>query len=123
MTVEEHLLSVLEIARKKYGSDALRRIESPIRAAAGLEPMAETGETLRYPEGIFVPGLKSAAWHSRDWLPDVALLEAAAPDMRAELEMLLKRGAGFQPFDEGEDYGFTPENIQGQWNVFYVFLG
>jgi len=123
MTVEEHLLSVLESARAKYGSAELGRVEGPIRAAAGLEPMAETGEELRYPEGLFVPGLKSAPWHSRDWLPDVALLEVAAPDMRAELKALLQRGVGFQPFDEGEDYGFTPENIEGQWNVFYVFLG
>lgn len=122
MTDEEYLISVLDSARAEFGPEAIRRVEGPIRAAAGLEPPAPTGDPLRYPEGIYIPGLKSAAWHSRDWMPDVAILEAAAPDMRAELDALLARRDGFQPFDEGEDYGFTPDNIEGSWNVYYVVL-
>jgi aspartate beta-hydroxylase len=127
MTDEEHaeserLLAVLESARAEFGRDAMRRLEGPIRAAAGVEEMADTGDPLRYPHGLFIPGMKSAAWHSRDWLPDTALLEAAAPAMRAELDALLKRPRGFQPFDEGS-YGFNPANTDGQWNVFYVVLG
>jgi hypothetical protein len=118
----QRLLNLLESARGEFGADAVRRLEQPIRAAAGLEPMADTGEPLRYPDGLFIPGLKSAPWHGRDWPPDVAILEAAAPAMRAELESLLGRRGGFQPFDEGE-YGFNPENTDGQWNVFYVVLG
>jgi aspartyl/asparaginyl beta-hydroxylase (cupin superfamily) len=123
MTEPERLVALLESARKQYGAEALRRIESPIRAAAELEPPAPTGDPLRDPEGLFIPGIKSAAWHTRDWMPDVAILEAAAPAMRSELDALLGRPGGFQPFDEGEDYGFTPENIDGQWNVYYVVLG
>jgi hypothetical protein len=115
-------LAVLDAARQKYGADALRRIEHPIRAAAGQEEPADTGDPLRYPDGLYVPGIKSAAWHSRDWMPDVAVMEAAASDMRAELQHLLKTRGGFQPFDEG-DYGFNPANTEGQWNVFYVVLG
>ena len=118
----ERLLAVLESARAEFGADAMRRLEAPIRAAAGVEEMADTGDPLRYPHGLFIPGMKSAAWHSRDWLPDTALLDAAAPARRAELDALLKRPGGFQPFDEG-DYGFTPANTEGQWNVFYVVLG
>jgi hypothetical protein len=114
-------LAVLEAARAKYGRDAVTRLEQPVRAAAGLEELANTGEELRSPDGVFIPGLTSAAWHARDWMRDVAILESAAADMRAELLTILNRG-GFQPFDEG-DYGFTPANTQGQWNVFYVVLG
>ena len=127
MTDEERiesarLLAVLESARTEFGAEVLRRLEAPIRAAAGAEPMAITGEELRYPDGLYIPGLKSSAWHSHDWISDVALLEAAAPVMRAELETLLKTRGGFQPFDEGA-YGFNPANTDGQWNVFYVVLG
>jgi aspartyl/asparaginyl beta-hydroxylase (cupin superfamily) len=127
MTAEERLesqriLAVLDAAHAEFGANELRRIAGPIRAAAGAEPMAETGEALRYPDTLYIPGLKSAAWHSCDWMPDTALLEAAAPVIRAELEALLKQRGGFQPFDEGE-YGFNPTNTDGQWNVFYVVLG
>src|SRR4051812_5032400 len=142
MTDEERiesrrLLSVLDAARREFGPEALRRLEGSIRAAAGVEPMADTGDPLRRPDGLYIPGLKSAAWHARDWMPDTALLEAAAPAIRAELESLLSRrgsSAGepptgspepppvFQPFDEGE-YGFNPANTDGQWNVYYVVLG
>lgn len=118
----ERILQVLEEAHQQYGASELRRIAGPIRAAAGIEPMAETGDELRYPDGLFIPGLKSSAWHRRDWMPDTALLEAAAPVMRAELEALLQQRSGFQPFDEGE-YGFNPDNTEGQWNVFYMVLG
>src|SRR5262245_16819441 len=118
MTEAERLVGILEAARREFGAEGVRRIEAPVRAAAGLEPPAPTGEALRYPEGLFVPGIKSAPWHSRDWMPDVAILEAAAPDLRAELDALLARRDGFQPFDEGEDYGFTPANIVGSWNVY-----
>lgn len=115
------LLAVLDAARAEFGAEAVRRLEQPIRAAAGLEPPADTGDPLRYPDGVFIPGLTSAAWHRRDWLPDVAALEAAAPAMRAELDALLGSRGGFQPFDEGE-YGFNPANTEGRWNVFYLWL-
>jgi aspartyl/asparaginyl beta-hydroxylase (cupin superfamily) len=118
----ERLLALLESARSEFGRDAVSGLEGPIRAAAGAEPRAATGDPLRYPDGLFIPALKSAAWHERDWLPDVALLEAAAPTMRTELEALLATRGGFQPFDEGE-YGFNPANTDGQWNVFYMVLG
>ncbi len=118
----QRLLAILEAARREFGASELRRLEGPIRAAAGVEPMADTGDPLRNPDGLYIPGLKSAAWHSRDWMPDTAILEAAAPVIRAELESLLKERGGFQPFDEG-DYGFNPANTDGQWNVFYVVLG
>ena len=118
----ERLLALLESARAEFGREAVRRLEQPIRAAAGVEPMADTGEELRYPDGLFIPGLKSAPWLPHDFVPDVAPLEAAFPAMRAELDTLLKRPGGFQPFDEG-DYGFNPANTEGQWNVFYVVLG
>jgi aspartate beta-hydroxylase len=118
----QRILAVLEAAMAEFGASELRRIAGPIRAAAGAEPPTDTGEAWRYPDGLFIPGLKSSAWHSRDWMPDTALLEAAAPDIRAELEALLQNRGGFQPFDEG-DYGFNPANTEGQWNVFYVVLG
>jgi|SRR5579883_363732 len=126
MTREERIeserkLAVLESARAQFGAEAIRRLEGPIRAAAKIEPMADTGDSLRYPDGLFIPGLKSAAWHTRDWMSDVALLESAAPAIRAELETLLQQRGGFQPFDEG-DYGFNPANTDGQWNVFYIVL-
>ena len=115
-------IAILEAARTRYGVDAVKRLEHPIRAASGLEPPADTGDVLRYPDGLFLRGITSAAWHSRGWMPDVAIMEAAANDMRAELQTLLKTRGAFQPFDEG-DYGFNPANTEGQWNVFYVVLG
>jgi hypothetical protein len=118
MTREERLLAILESAHSTFGPDAIRRIEKPIRAAT-LEEPAGTGEELRYPSGLFIPGLKSAPWHSRDWLPDVAILESATSDMRQELEVLLHQRTGFQLFDEG-DYGFNPANKDGARNIFYV---
>lgn len=122
MNEQERLLGILESARREFGPEAVRRLERPVRAAAKLEPPEPTGDPLRYPSGLFIPGLKSAPWHDRGWLPDVVLLEAAAPPMRAELDALLARNGAFQPFDEGE-YGFTPDNTEGAWNVCYLILG
>ena len=118
----QRLLALLESARAEYGREAMRRLEQPILALAGLAPMAETGDDLRYPDGLFIPELKSAPWLPHDFVPDVALLEAAYPAMRAELDLLLQSRRGFQPFDEGGD-GFYPGNVSGAWNVFYVVLG
>jgi hypothetical protein len=115
-------LAILEAARARYGAEAVGRLEGPIRASAGLEEPADTGDPLRYPDGVYIPGLKSAAWHTRDWMPDVAIMEAAAHDMRKEMQALLGGRGNFQPFDEGA-YGFNPANTDGQWNVFYVVLG
>jgi aspartate beta-hydroxylase len=121
MTEQARLLGILDSARNEHGAGAVGRLERPIRAAAGVEEMEPTGDPLRRPHGVYIPGLRSAPWHDRGLLPDVALLEAAAPDMRAELHSLLASGTGFQPFDEGE-YGFTPDNVEGAWNVFYLML-
>ena len=56
----ERLLALLESAQAEFGRDAMRRLESPLRAAAGVEPMADTGDALRYPSGLFIPGLSGA---------------------------------------------------------------
>lgn len=123
MTERERLLNLLERARREFGDAAVRRLQRPIRAAAGEEPLAPTGDPLRQPFGIFVPELSARPWHDRDWIPDAALLEAAAPAMRRELDALLAGRGDFKPFDEGADYGFTPDSIQGNWNVYYVVVG
>lgn len=122
MSETDRLLSLLESARTEFGAAAVARLEGPIRAVAGLAPPAATGDPLRYPEGLFIPGLSAAPWHPRDFVPDAAMLEAAAPAMKAELDALLAGRGTFQPFDEGEA-GFRPDNVTGKWNVYYLYLG
>lgn len=122
MTEQERLLGILDSALTRFGRDAVRRLEQPLRRVAEAEEPQPTGDPLRYPHGLFIPELKSAPWHKPSWLPDAGLLEAAARDMREELQSLLESGQAFQPFDEGE-YGFTPDSIQGAWNVYYIVFG
>jgi hypothetical protein len=122
MTEPERLLQVLESARAEFGRDALRRLEGPILAAAGKQPQAKFEHPYQSPPSLYVPGLKARPWHDKKWAPQAAILESAAPIMRAELDELLATRGGFQPYDEGEE-GFTPYNVKGKWNVFYFFLG
>ena len=120
MSDDKHLISLLESAKAQFGASALRRLETPLRVTAGLEQRA-AADPSRSPGGIFIPELTAAPWHPSDWLPDAPLLESAALAIRAELDGLLARREGFQPYDEGE-YGFNPTNLDGQWNVYYLYL-
>jgi aspartate beta-hydroxylase len=128
MSGEERLEGVLEAAKAEFGPEALRRLERPILAAAGRRPGAPPASPDQRPGGLYVPGLKAAPWHDPAWIPETAVLEGSFATFREELRRLLagadragQAPEGFQPFDEGEA-GFTPYNITGSWNVFYLVL-
>lgn len=118
----EACVRLLEGAKAEHGPEALRRLEQALRAAQGEGPAAAPDDPMQRPEWLYVPGLTAAPWHDRDRVPDLAILEANAPVFREELEQLLERRIGFQPFDEGPE-GFNPMNTNAGWNVFYFRWG
>jgi aspartyl/asparaginyl beta-hydroxylase (cupin superfamily) len=122
MSEAERRLRVLEEARAEFGPEALRRLEGPVLALAGRCPCATSNDPYQRPNGLFIPELKAAPWHDPAWIPEAAALESHFTTFREELELLLARRGGFQPYDEGDE-GFTPYNITGKWNVFYFLLG
>ncbi len=122
MTEAERLERVLAEAKDEFGAKALQRLERPILAMAERVEPAKPSDPDQRPGGLYVPGLKAAPWHDPAWIPEPAALERSFPVFRTELDELLARRDGFQPFDEGE-IGFSPYNITGSWNVFYLILG
>ncbi len=91
---EDHLLGSLAAA----GIDATAI--NP-RFAEALDISAGRREVfLQEPSSFFYPGLPHRQFYDRDMFDWVAVMEAAAPAMRAEAEAVLASGIGLAPYAE-----------------------
>ena len=93
MSEAERRLRVLEEARAEFGAEALRRLEGPVLALAGRGPCAASNDPYQQPGGLFIPELKTAAWHDPAWIPDHAAPPVGAGRGRGVDRAALQRPA------------------------------
>jgi aspartate beta-hydroxylase len=111
--IRDHLRRLVVEMEAELGPGPLQRLAIATRDPATLERAA-----LQDPSSLYVPGLTARPWHDPASFAEVGILERNASVFRQDLQQLLDRRQGFQPFDEGEG-GFQPVHTNAGWNVFY----
>ena len=113
-------------ARAHPGAD-LARIERGFRILCGREERV-FNHPLRQPKFLYLPDLPATPWFEPgdfDWVPEV---EAALPEVRAELEQLIREEAEFVPYvakDTVSASGTDFSSLAGsmEWNAFHLNQG
>jgi hypothetical protein len=79
---------------------------------------------LQQPTSFYFPGLPQTPWYSNDQFPWAAELEAAVPEMRAEIEQVLADEEGLEPYVQTEvkraSRGHSLLN-DARWSAFHLF--
>ena len=79
---------------------------------------------LQQPTSFYFPGLPQKPWYERGDFPWIAELEAAVPDMRAEIERVLADDQGVEPYVQEEakraSRGHSLLN-DARWSAFHLF--
>jgi aspartyl/asparaginyl beta-hydroxylase (cupin superfamily) len=117
----EILHRMLDEAKTVVGSAPLARIEQAIALCEQENRPVTPPDPMQEPGLLYIQGLQASAWHDPARFPDVEILERNFPVFLADLQMLLDRKIGFQPYDGG-DYDFQPVHTNNGWNVFYFRL-
>lgn len=82
---------------------------------------------LQQPKGFYFPELPNIQYAERGAFPWMDAIEAATPDIRAELVRLLDEDAAFQPYVEAEPNRpfFDDHGMLGNpaWSAFYLWKG
>jgi hypothetical protein len=79
---------------------------------------------LQQPTSFYFPGLPQIAWYPREMFPWVAELEAAAPQMRAEIEQVLADERGLEPYvrEEGNRASRGHSLLNDvRWSAFHLW--
>lgn len=110
--------------RERYGAGSLGRIEKALAAYLGETAMEITDPRQR-PHVLFVPGLPSQPYFTRDQIPFIASLEAAFPTIRREAEEIAASGA-LPSFFETDDAALIAAHIKGDgrapsWDAFHFY--
>lgn len=93
---EQRFQSQLQRALSERGFDEVpHRFSEALEIASGKQPIY-----LQQPTSFYFPGLPQAAWYDPGSFPWVAELEAAVPEMRAEVEAVLAEDRGLVPYVE-----------------------
>ena len=123
-TLEARLNDRLSELRAQYGADTLRRVETFVALTTGRQSWPAR-DPLQNPELYFFPEITNRAWHDapQPWMPR---LEAAASEIRAELDGLLAKQQGFVPHVHGPDSAyraekFQMENMSERWTVYDLY--
>lgn len=113
---ERHLEKVLA----ERGVDEVpRRFAEALAIAAGKQPVY-----LQEPTNFYYPGLPQIAWYSSDDFPWARELEAAVPQMRAEIEAVLAEDRGIEPYvqESGERASRGHSLLEdARWSAFHLW--
>lgn len=113
---ERHLAQVLA----ERGIDEVPpRFAEALAIAAGKQPVY-----LQEPTSFYYPGLPQMAWYSAEDFPWVKELEAAVPDMRAEIEAVLAEERGLEPYvQESADRASRGHSLlnDARWSAFHLW--
>lgn len=121
VTLESALLETLDELRGRFGAGALRRVEEFVEMAIGLRPRPPL-DPLQRPELYFFPGLEDRPWHDES-ARQIPRLEAAAPEIRRELDGLVAGEAPFVPYVHGANSAYRAEKfrldpLSERWTVY-----
>ncbi|MDE2196223.1 MAG: aspartyl/asparaginyl beta-hydroxylase domain-containing protein [Gammaproteobacteria bacterium] len=122
---EHWLARALAPVRKRYGSEALRRVDRCLAIHHGREPKIQM-HPRQHPTLMTFPDIPAHGWHEHDAFPWMAELERHTDAIRTELLEVLHDDAGFRPFVEipkdhpGADY-WRAVNQSPSWNAFFFF--
>jgi aspartate beta-hydroxylase len=114
---------LMEPFARQYGGGALRRVEQTVRIHLSMEQPVFP-DPRQKPSFLFFPGLPATPYLDKGLIPEIETLEAATPDIRAELLALLPSATGRERvFHTGE---LEQANLRGleeppSWNGYYFF--
>jgi len=95
------------------------RVSEALAIASDRQPIY-----LQQPTSFYFPGLPQQAWYSPEQFPWVAKLEAAVPEMRAEIERVLAGEQGLEPYvqehSERASQGHSLLN-DASWSAFHLW--
>ena len=95
------------------------RFAESLAIAAGKQPVY-----LQQPTSFYYPGLPQQPWYSAGDFPWAAELEAAVPEMRAEIEAVLAEDVGMEPYvQESEDRASRGHSLlnDARWSAFHLW--
>jgi aspartate beta-hydroxylase len=106
-----------------FGTAAMQRVSDALGVYLGTQAPINPDPRQR-PKFLWVPGLTPTAFYPAERFQWVAALEAAAPDIRAELNNVLEQRAGLTPFlevrDKDEEDDYLGGDRQGRaWDAFF----
>ncbi|WP_051531613.1 aspartyl/asparaginyl beta-hydroxylase domain-containing protein [Sphingomonas sp. URHD0057] len=117
---EQRFQAKLQRTLTERGFDAVPpRFAEALGIASGEQPVY-----LQQPTSFYFPGLPQRAWYDGAAFPWVAELEAAVPDMRAEVEAVLADERGLEPYvrehSERASRGHSLLN-DASWSAFHLW--
>jgi aspartyl/asparaginyl beta-hydroxylase (cupin superfamily) len=95
------------------------RFAEALDIASGKQPAY-----LQEPTNFYYPGLPQTPWYPADAFPWIAELEAAVPQMRAEIEGVLAEEQGFEPYVQKEpDRAARGHSLlnDARWSAYHLF--
>jgi aspartyl/asparaginyl beta-hydroxylase (cupin superfamily) len=107
------------------GRNDFEEVLAAMTAEVGSGPLARVSEAGRkswddnVPNLLTMPELTCKPWWDAQELVDAQILERSAAIIRRELDGVLERGVGFQPYEGGEG-DFKVQDTKFGWNVFYL---
>ncbi len=96
-----------------------RRFAQAMAIAAGQQPVF-----LQEPTNFYFPELPQIPWYDPAQFPWAAKLEAAVPEMRAEIEAVLAGEQGLEPYVQAdEDRASRGHSLLGdaRWSAFHLY--
>lgn len=113
---EQHLEQVLKV---RGIADLPPRFAEALAIAAGKQPVY-----LQEPTSFYYPGLPQQAWYDPREFDWIAELEAAVPEMRAEIEAVLAADQGLEPYvQEVQDRASRGHSLlnDARWSAFHLW--
>jgi hypothetical protein len=95
------------------------RFAEALAIASGKQPVY-----LQQPTSFYFPGLPQQAWYERECFRWIFELEAAVPEMRAEVEQVLSDEQGLEPYVQPDaDRAFHGHSLlnDARWSAFHLW--
>ena len=126
-TTQQRLIAdVMEPLQKDQGVEAWSRV----MAAAGIHLgliKPQYAHPLQQPSFLYLPDTEPRAFFEREEFPWISDLEAATPEIRAELQQILSTEGVLNPYvqtDQGIDPGIWRElNGSLNWSAYHLYKG